>query len=226
MMKSALFSLLSGGIDSTLATLMAIRAGNSKSLSRIIPVFIDYGQKSRRQEWSAVTRVSERLKSEAISKGIRFVSPIRIMLVSQPKDGLRLFEWSKSMLLQGNKSNNPEVENRNMVLVSTLASYAKSCIKSNEKAVIVTGFRDEFYDTSREFVEQLNNLFKSMNMSIALSAPAIEYKGDVGKKRLVDEYRRNGYKDLIDMTWSCYEPFKKRPCRKCPACTKRDKATN
>lgn len=194
-------------------------------MSRIIPVFIDYGQKSRKQEWYAVNRVSERLKQEANSKEIKFFSPIRIVLASHPKDGLGLFEWSKSMLLEGSKSDYPEVENRNMVLISLVASYAKSCISPNEKAVIVTGFRDEFYDTRREFVEQLNKLFQSMKAKIAISAPVIAYKGDVGKKRLVDEYSRSGYGDLISMTWSCYEPFKNRPCGKCPACTKRDKAT-
>jgi len=225
-MKSVLFSLLSGGIDSTLATLMAIQAGNTTNTSRVIPVFIDYGQKSRKQEWYAVSRVSERLRREASSKGIRFVSPIRIVLVAHPKDGLRLFEWSKSMLLKGNKSGDPEVENRNMVLLSVVASYAKSCIKSNENGVIVTGFRDEFYDTRREFVKQMNKLFVSLKVRIAVSAPVIKYKGDVGKKKLVDKYRRDGYKDLIDMTWSCYAPNKNRPCGECPACTKRNKATD
>jgi len=225
-MRSVLLSLLSGGIDSTLATLAAIQAGNNRSISRIVPVFLDYGQKSRRQEWRAVSRVSEKLRAEAISKGIRFVSPVRIELFAHAKKGMGLFEWSESMLLEGNKSDIVEVENRNMVLLSSVASYAKSCVKCNEKAVIVTGFRDEFYDTSVGFLEQLNKLFESMKVRISVSAPVIEYKGDVGKKRLVDEYRRKGYKDLIDMTWSCYEPFRNRPCEECPACTKRDKATD
>jgi len=152
-MKKVLFSLLSGGIDSTLATLKAIQAGSNKSVSSIVPVFIDYGQKSRKQEWNAVLKVSERLRKEANAKEIRFDPPAKIRLAAYSRNGFGIFKWSESMLIKGDKSGVAEVENRNMVLVSIAASYAKSLTPHNERAVIITGFRNEFYDTRTEFVK-------------------------------------------------------------------------
>jgi len=224
-MKKILFSLLSGGVDSTLATLKAIQMESGKRVSSVVPVFVDCGQKARGQEWNAVLQVSERLKGEANARGIRFDSPVRIKLASHPRNGLKIFEWSKSILIKGGKSDVVEVENRNMVLISMVASYAKSLTPHNEKAIIVTGFRNEFYDTRRKFVKQMNRVFKSLEMRIIVDAPVVEYKGVVGKKKLIDEFKSKGYGDLIDMTWSCYTPENDCPCGECPACKKRDKAT-
>lgn len=223
MMKKILFSLLSGGVDSTLATLKIIQMESTKSVSRIVPVFIDYGQKARTQEWNAVLKVSERMRAEANLRGIKFDSPIRIKLASRPRNGLRIFEWSKSMLIRGPQSDEPEVENRNMVLISIVASYARSRASANEKAIIITGFRDEFYDTRPAFLKRIDRVFKSMEMRIKTVAPVIGYKGVAGKKRLIDEFKAEGYGDLIDMTWSCYTPKNDRPCQECPACKRRDK---
>lgn len=225
-MKKVLFLLLSGGVDSTLAALKSIQIENSRSVSGVVPVFVDYGQKSRKHEWDAVLRVTERLRQEVSGKGIRFHSPVRIKLATHPRNGLSIFKWSDSMLIKGNKSEVTEVENRNMVLISIVASYAKSLMLPNERAVIVTGFRNEFYDTRQEFVKQMNNVFKSLRMRVKVDAPVIEYNGDVGKKELVDEFELKGYGDLIEMTWSCYTPKNDRPCGECPACQKRKKATD
>lgn len=224
-MKKVLFLLLSGGVDSTLAALKAIQKENSSSVSRVVPVFIDYGQKSKKHEWDAVSRVSERIIEEANAKEIRFDSPVRIHLASRPRNGLKIFEWSDSMLIKGGKSDVAEIENRNMVLISIVASYAKSLTPPNERAVIITGFRNEFYDTSQEFVKQMNSVFESSKMRVTVDAPVIEYKGVVGKKKLVDEFESRGYGDLIEMTWSCYTPKNDGPCGECPACIGRNKAT-
>lgn len=224
-MKKVLLPLLSGGVDSTLATLKAIQEENGNSVSRVVPVFIDYGQKSGKHEWEAVLRVSERLKMESTAKGIKCMPPIKIRLTSsKTAQGLKIFEWSQSMLIKGGKSEVSEVENRNMVLIAIIASYAKSMLTPNEKGIIVAGFRNEFYDTRIEFVKQINEVFKSLKMPVAVNTPIIEYEGVVGKKKLVDRFKSRGYGDLIDMTWSCYVPRNKDPCEECPACRNREKA--
>jgi len=63
-------------------------------------------------------------------------------------------------------------------------------------------------------------------MRIQIDTPVIEYKEEAGKKKLVDTFTSMGYRDLIDLTWSCYTPHNDQPCEKCPACQKRGKATN
>lgn len=224
-MKKVLFPLLSGGIDSTLATLKVIQTESKRGISRIIPIFIDYGQKSNRHEWTAVLQTSQRLRKEASTKKIEFCPPVRIKLATRSQNGLAIFKWSQSMLIKGSKSDEPEVENRNMVLIAIAASYAKSLMTPNERALIVTGFRNEFYDTRMEFVNQMNKVFKSLKMHIKIVTPVIKYEGDVGKRNLVELYESKGYGGLINMTWSCYTPVNCHPCKKCPACQKRGKAT-
>jgi len=223
-MKKLLIPLLSGGIDSTLAALKVIRTATRRDVSRVAPVFIDYGQESREQEWQAVLKVSERLKREANGKGINFEAPVKINLTGSSRDGVRVFEWSQSMLIKGSRSELAEVENRNMVLISVVASYAKAFTPQNEKAVVITGFRNEFYDTRIEFARQLNRIFRVLEMQIQIDTPVIEYEGDGGKKKLVDIFSSMGYADLINLTWSCYTPHGNQPCGKCPACQKRNKA--
>lgn len=223
-MKKILFPLLSGGVDSTLATLLSIKAENSKTVSRIAPVFVDYGQNSRKQEWRAVINVSKRLRVEAEIQAMRFDPPVKIGLAMPDTDALGIFKWSSSVLVSDNESGKDEIENRNMVLISVVASYAKALTPLGQEAVIITGFRNEFYDTNLKFVEGLNKVFKTQNMHVKISVPVIDYKGVVGKKELIAKFSSMGYKDLIDLTWSCYKPKNGCPCGICSACKKRAKA--
>lgn len=115
------FLLLSGGLDSTIAGLKIIEVGDC---SRIIPVFVNYGQKSVEQEWDSVKKVAEKMKMLTRDKEITFHPPVRIDLKSE--EVFSIFNWSKSKLITGNNQANAYVENRNMILISVVASYAES----------------------------------------------------------------------------------------------------
>jgi len=216
-----LYPLLSGGIDSTIATLKRVQ---NRDFMELQPIFIDYGQKAREQEWDSVLAISRKLVGLIDGRDILFRNPKRIVL-SCTTDQDRIFQWSRSRLIIGNSGEDPYVENRNMILVSTAASYVETQIGESEYGIITTGFRDEYSDTRREFVASLNCLFKILldekKKIIRVEAPIIDY-GPRGKGKLLADFQK--YNEIIDLTWSCYEPDNGKPCEKCQACTNRKDA--
>lgn len=48
------------------------------------------------------------------------------------------------------------------------------------------------------------------------------------KEQLLEKAKRNGYDDILKMTWSCWFPNNGKPCKKCPMCKERilDHPTN
>jgi len=217
-MAKKLYPLLSGGIDSTIATLKRIQV---RDFCELQPIFVDYGQKARELEWESVLAVSQGIAGFGDNTSIMFRRPKRIVL-SCMTDQNRIFQWSRSRLIIGNSGEDPYVENRNMILVSTAASYVESQIKEFEYGGIITGFRDEYPDTKREFVASLNHLFRILladtKKTIRIEIPIMKY-GPAGKGKLLSDFEK--YREIINLTWSCYEPKSGKPCGKCQACTGR-----
>ena len=56
-------TLVSGGIDSTLMSLMANEVG-----ATLFPLFIDYGQLGSDKEWQACQRLHERFKLPSVTR--------------------------------------------------------------------------------------------------------------------------------------------------------------
>ena len=71
-MTKRVCSLLSGGIDSTIATLKRIQLSDFVELQ---PIFFDYRQKAREQEWASVCNVSQQLARLLDEKVTRFRNP-------------------------------------------------------------------------------------------------------------------------------------------------------
>ena len=204
-MKDKAYSIISGGMDSTLATFLA-----KKKYSQIAALFIDWGQKSMDDEWAAVQKVCAKLDINKIEK------------IEVP-----IYKWDKSSLTQGDRKevdDNFMVPERNLIFISLAASYARA----NGGGSLIVGFNkdDGGYDTSKEFVDQINVFFKQGTKEldgytgtylhgtvITLEAPLIEYD----KKKIVEELKANG---LYDLTYTCYAA--KGPCGKCKACKKKE----
>lgn len=208
------FLLLSGGMDSTIAGLKIIEAGDHPI---IIPVFVNYGQKSVEEEWDSVKKVTEKMKTLSGDKRLTLKPPVRIDLTTEEDFGI--FDWSKSKLITGNSQADAYVENRNMILISVVASYAESVITEQEEAVIITGFRDEFEDTSPAFRDAINHVFKILHNRVRVETPIIDFKD---KRRLVKKHEK--YLKFLNLTWSCYTPVDGEPCGICEACTSRQRA--
>jgi len=207
------FLSLSGGMDSTIAGLKILENVNN---TQVFPIFINYGQKSVDQEWISVQKVMRKMKEYFECKEILIVDPIRINL--KKIKGYGIFDWSESMLITGNEES-PYLENRNMILLSIIASFAEEKINEKEKAIIITGFRGGYEDTSQSFVEAINNVFNVLSLRVRVEAPIINYEN---KALLLKEHSK--YSEFWDLTWSCYKPVEGNPCGKCPACKDRAKA--
>jgi len=213
------YGLFSGGFDSTLAILKIVA---ERSPLRLTPVFFNYGQKSIVQETKAVKDLIPSFRAFA-SKINRETSIEDCIIV--PLDNL--FSWSKSAILQGRpKEGDVGVENRNMVLISCLASIimASESEEDGESIEIVTGFTNGYYDTKLAFVQGLNGLFEKMGKRIKVITPLISDKQrePVSELRLLKIARSLGVISILrEKTWSCYFPQDGQICKDCDPCKKR-----
>jgi 7-cyano-7-deazaguanine synthase len=210
---------LSGGIDSTIATIKRILEGD---FAEVQPIFINYGQRACEQEWESACVVTNKMSELFNMRRTVFHSPKRIDLYCPSEGKLGIFQWSKSKIFTGSSKSSPYVENRNLILLSVAASFVESQIGNSDEGIIVTGFRDEYPDTQREFVALLNCLLSFLvsktKKTIRVEAPIIGYGPD-GKARMIRDFEK--YLAIIKLTWSCYFPKNGKPCQKCEACRDR-----
>jgi len=214
------YSLLSGGFDSTLATLRIIH--DSRSL-KLTPVFFNYGQKSKDQEERSISQLSSIFS--------KYASDRRVLLEIDEHKAINignLFEWSQSSILEGNpEAEEYGLENRNAIFISIIVSLILSERKAtNSKArrTIITGFTNGYYDTKLKFVDGLNSLLDKMDLNIEVIAPLIpdKQRNPVSHRKLLDlAHSIDALNILRDHTWSCYFPQNGKPCGKCPPCKKR-----
>jgi 7-cyano-7-deazaguanine synthase in queuosine biosynthesis len=217
------YALFSGGFDSTLAILKVISGRNPIEL---VPVFFDYGQKSRVEEAKAVKRLVPAFRERSKHPNT-MIKDCRTFKIESLKSSL--FSWSDSAILEGRpKHEDTDVENRNMILISCLASIIMADWKrsrTNNVTEIITGFTNAWYDTNLPFIRNLNKLFRDALKPIRVIAPLIPrgQKDGVTPEQLFDIVRSlNAYSLLDDMTWSCYYPEGGKPCGNCDPCRKRE----
>lgn len=216
------YGLFSGGVDSTLAILKGI---SSKKPVQVTPIFFDYGQKSRKEEAKAVRRLvpalRKRIKHSKIS-----IEDCRMLRLENLETGL--FSWSDSAILEGRPIHeDTDVENRNMMLISCVASIIMADWKkpqANSPVEIITGFTNGYYDTDLNFIRGLNKLFRAVGKPIKVVAPLIPrgQKGGVTPEQLIQMVDSlDAYSLLKELSWSCYYPQNGEPCGKCEPCRKR-----
>lgn len=140
-----------------------------------------------------------------------------------------LFSWSGSAILEGRpRHEDTDVENRNMILISCLASIIMADWKrfrNSNVTEIITGFTNGWYDTNLSFIRSLNKLFRDADKPIRVIAPLIPrgQKGGVTPEQLIEIIRSlDAYSLLEEMSWSCYYPQNGNPCRTCEPCKKRE----
>ncbi len=217
------YALFSGGFDSTLAILKVI---SGRSPVDLVPVFFDYGQKSIVEEARAVKSLipAFRERSKHTDTVIQECSMIKLESL---KTGL--FSWSDSAILTGRlQHEDTDVENRNMILISCLASIIMADWKKSQTirtTDIITGFTNAWYDTNHSFISNLNKLFRDADKPIRVIAPLIPkgQKGGVTLEQLIEiASSLNAYSLLQEMSWSCYYPQDGEPCGTCDPCRKRD----
>ena len=122
-----------------------------------------------------------------------------------------------------------DLENRNMILISIAVSIIMSDRKrektDSKKQGLIVGFKNEHYDTTREFALGLNQVLGQKDFSIEIITPLVEDDSVVGWHSLAKQiYTIRGAEALLSYTWSCYYPtLEGSPCRRCPPCISRGK---
>ena len=212
------YALFSGGLDSTLAILLVI---SEKDAIRLTPIFFKYGQKSKAEETKAVHRLIPLLRN-------RLGNLSSVLDDCREFDITGLFSWSNSPILQHSPTNegSPDVENRNMVLIGCAASIIMTDWKhtNTESTKLIVGFKNEHYDTRRQFASTINRVFEVMSKPISLITPLISESQNEpsAPKRLAKYAHSLGAFDLLKESWSCYYPRNGKPCNSCSACEGRE----
>jgi len=187
-------TLVSGGLDSTVMSLLAQEEG-----LEVHPLFVDYGQRATVEEWRACRAVFKRHGLPAPNRMALsgFGKCIPTGLTSPALDVVA------QAFLPG----------RNLLLLLAGGAYAASL----GAAEVAIGLLDErqrlFEDQSRDFLERVEPLLHTATAtSISVRAPLIDFT----KRDVIELARRR----KVRGTYSCHSGTK-RPCGKCLSCRER-----
>lgn len=184
-------TLVSGGYDSTLMSLMAQEEG-----VELFPLFVDYGQLGAAKEWDACKRLHDRHGLPPVTR--MDLSGFGRTISSGITDSrLRINE---DAFLPG----------RNLLLVLAGAAHAFK-VNANGVAIgLLDPTQNLFPDQTRAFVEACGSIIETaMGRRIGILTPLIEF----AKSHILAMAHARGLKD----TYSCHSG-RDRPCGVCVAC--------
>lgn len=187
----SIVTLVSGGIDSTLMSLMAHEEGIV-----INPLFVDYGQLSSNREWNACEQLHERYGLPLVKR--MDVSGFGKIVPSGITDPT--MRINEDAFLPG----------RNLLLLLCGAAYAYSV---QADGVVIGLLNPEdclFPDQTLDFLRKTEDMIETaMKKRIAVLAPLIEFT----KADILSLATARGLQD----TYSCHAGGNE-PCGKCVAC--------
>lgn len=187
----SIVTLVSGGIDSTLMSLMAHEEGIV-----INPLFVDYGQLSSNREWNACEQLHERYGLPLVKR--MDVSGFGKIVPSGITDPT--MRINEDAFLPG----------RNLLLLLCGAAYAYSV---QADGVVIGLLNPEdclFPDQTLDFLRKTEDMIETaMKKRITVLAPLIEFT----KADILSLATARGLQD----TYSCHAGGNE-PCGKCVAC--------
>jgi len=187
----AIVTLVSGGFDSTLMSLMAHEEGIT-----MFPLFIDYGQLGAEKEWEACKRLHEKYGLPDVTRmDLSGFGKIISSGLTDPK--LRINE---DAFLPG----------RNLLFILAGAAHAVKVQASGVAIGLLDPANHLFPDQTKKFIEECENIIETaMEMHIAVLTPLFEFsKSDV----LTMAHMRG-----LQGTYSCHAGGD-TPCGVCVAC--------
>lgn len=184
-------NLASGGLDSSLVTVLALEQNMS-----VFPLFIDYGQRSAEREWSACCAVHEKLKSSG---------PVRMNLSGFGgiiKTGLT----SESL----DVCQDAFTPNRNLLFLVVAAAYAYQLGISNIAIGLLSERFSLFPDQREDFILNAEETIRlAIGKRIYIKTPLFDFsKADVVRLAV--------QKGIAD-TYSCHVG-ESQACGKCISC--------
>lgn len=181
--------LISGGIDSTVLLFRL-----HKKHHELIPLFINYGQKSVKQEQKAAEKACKLLKLNLNIIDISRLSVIQSGLTNKKISIMKSF-----------------FPNRNLILLSIASAFSTN-YSCNVIAMGIIG-ETNFQDQSKKFLKDAERALSHSRKTMILTPLA-----ELNKLEVVRLAKVNSIP--LDFTYSCYDGFSK-PCQKCLGCIDR-----
>ncbi|MEA4956265.1 7-cyano-7-deazaguanine synthase [bioreactor metagenome] len=213
--KKKAISVLSGGLDSTVATSFFAKEYDIHAIT------FNYGQKSLDKEISASNEICKKLGMEHTIIDIKWLSNLGNSALTSDNTIPKVnFQDIDDIEISEKTANKVWVPGRNVVFTAIATSFAES-----EKAdIIIVGWDKEeavtFPDNSKEFLDSFNNLISVGTISdnkIKIKAPLI----DLDKIEIVKLGKR--VNAPMEDSYSCYLGEDKH-CGVCESCVRRKRA--
>jgi 7-cyano-7-deazaguanine synthase len=211
-MKDKVLVVLSGGLDSSVATMMMVDKYGSNNVQTIT---FDYNQKQRveiEKAFELTNKLGIKYKLVNLDMLGDIASPMSANISGSNIDMPNIKE------VLGDPQPVTYVPFRNMILLSIALSHAEvqGCNK------IVTGLQvhDEYgyWDTTQKFVDSMNAVAsQNRQHKIELLAPFSE----MSKTDEIKIAIKLGKYPLLKHTLTCYNPTKDISCGTCPSCAER-----
>lgn len=211
--KPKAISVLSGGLDSTVAT------AYFKDKYKIHAITFNYGQRSARMEIESSKAICEKLGIEHTVVELPWLKKLGKSALTSDDEVPEL----KSAELDNKEICNETarkvwVPGRNIVFVSIATSFAEA----EEAEIIIVGWDLEeavtFPDNSKEFLNDFNEVLKIGTLEgIQIEAPVI----DLNKDEIVKFGAE--LKSPLELSYSCYMGEEEH-CGTCESCMRRKRA--
>ncbi|MCK6640904.1 MAG: 7-cyano-7-deazaguanine synthase [Bacteroidia bacterium] len=186
-----LVTLVSGGIDSTLMSILAVEQG-----FELFPLFVDYGQLSAAKEWAACIHNHKKHKLPQPKK-VNLSGFGRLIHSGLTSKKMRIKE---DAFLPG----------RNSLFLLTAGAYAYQTLSKNIAIGLLSDTYKLFPDQSKEFIQSAEQFIsKEMNYSVKVLTPLMKFN-----KAEVIELAKS---KKITKTYSCHAGGP-TPCGKCISC--------
>jgi 7-cyano-7-deazaguanine synthase len=205
--------LLSGGLDSTVSTSIALKKSRV-----VLALTFDYGQRAARREIEAARKFCRFWKIKHRIVKLPWLAEItNTALVNRSKNipNVKKSDLNNSTIARAyERTSKVWVPNRNALFINVAAAFAESL----DADTIVTGFNKEeaatFPDNSKRFVSLIN---KALICSTMKRPKVISYTQEMTKADMVNYAIRNGVP--LKYCWPCYEGGKKL-CGRCESCVR------
>lgn len=211
--------VLSGGMDSTIATAIA-----SRYFDKLRAISFYYKQKLV-VELDLAVLTTKNLGIPHHDLDIGFLGDISQQVSSNIIGSSIEVPSIKEVL--GSPQPVTYVPNRNSILLNIAAAYAES----NGLGYVITGLQSHdtygYYDATPTFVEKMNSLWSlNRKSAIGLVAPFIKMSKAHEINELVEAFGRESAIEILKNTITCYNPSYNingdhLSCGRCPSCSER-----
>lgn len=208
-MKPKSILILSGGLDSTVSSFLAVR-----ETEPVLALTFDYGQRAAEREKAAARRAAERLRvphKTLVLPWLKELTHTSLVDTGIPLPAVR--EKDLDDPVRGRRSAEAVwVPNRNGLFLNIAASFAESL----GAEVLVTGFNAEegvtFPDNSAAFVRSADDFFWFSTLS---KVRVTSYTLGWSKRDIAAQAKKLGLSP--EDVWFCYEGGD-APCKACESC--------